>query len=57
MFTLCCLFDKKLELRCVVSFLLEIKFGYAQISVPKIGMPMSKTTCINLRGVMLNLDK
>ena len=57
MFTLCCLFDKKLELRCVVSFLLEIKFGYAQISVPKIGMPMSKTTCINLWGVMLNLDK
>ena len=39
---------KKLELRLmVVSVLLEIKFGHAQISVPKIGIPMSKNACIN----------
>ena len=31
----------------VVSVLLKIKFGHAQISVPKIGIPMSKTACIN----------
>ena len=35
---------KKLELHLIiVSVLLEIKFGHAQISVPKIGLPMSKT--------------
>ena len=39
---------KKLELcLMVVSVLLKIKFGHAQISVPKISIPMSKTTCIN----------
>ena len=39
---------KKLELRLmIVSVLHEIKFGHAQISVPKIGIPMSKTACIN----------
>ena len=39
---------KKLELRSmIVSVLLEIKFGHAQISVPKIGLLMSKTACIN----------
>ena len=27
----------------VVSVLLKIKFGHAQIIVPKIGMPISKT--------------
>ena len=31
----------------VVSILLKIKFGHTQISVPKIGIPMSKTGCIN----------
>ena len=31
----------------VVSVLLRIKFGHAQISVPKIGIPMSKTASIN----------
>ena len=47
MFTLC-LFDKKLELRLMVlSALLKIKFGYAKISEPKIGMTMLKTDCIN----------
>ena len=39
---------KKLELHSmIVSVLLEIKFGHAQISVPKIGLPMSKAACIN----------
>ena len=39
---------KKLELRLtIVPVLLEIKFGHAQISVPKIGIPMLKTACIN----------
>ena len=49
MFILCCWFDKKkLELRLmVVLVLLKMKFGHAQISVPKIGIPMSKTACIN----------
>ena len=31
----------------VVSVLLKIKFGHTQISVPKIGIPMLKTACIN----------
>ena len=39
---------KKLELcSTVVSILLKISFGHAQISVPKIGVLMSKTVCIN----------
>ena len=39
---------KKLELRLmIVSVLHEIKFGHAQISVPKIGITMSETACIN----------
>ena len=39
---------KKLELRfTVVSVLLKIKFGHAQISVPKTSIPMSETACIN----------
>ena len=39
---------KKLELHLMVaSVVLKIKFGPAQISVPKIGTPMSKTACIN----------
>ena len=39
---------KKLELcLMVVSALSKIKFGHAQINVPKIGIPMSKTACIN----------
>ena len=48
MFTLIADLIKKLELRLmIVSVLHEIKFGHAQISVPKIGIPMSKTACIN----------
>ena len=31
----------------VVLVLLKIKFGHIQISVPKIGISMSKTACIN----------
>ena len=31
----------------VASVVIKIKFGPAQISVPKIGTPMSKTACIN----------
>ena len=31
----------------VVSVLLKVKFWHGQISVPKIGIPMSKTACIN----------
>ena len=31
----------------VVSVLLKIKFGHAQISEPKIGIPMLKTACIH----------
>ena len=31
----------------VVSGLLKIKLGHAQISVSKIGIPMSETACIN----------
>ena len=39
---------KKLEFcLMVVLVLLKIKFGHAQISVPKIGIPMLKTVCIN----------
>ena len=39
---------KKLELRLIVlSVLLKIKIGHAQINVPKIGKPMSKTAFIN----------
>ena len=39
---------KKLELRLMeASVLLKIKFGHTQISVPKIGIPMRKTACIN----------
>ena len=39
---------KKLELRLMIASVLhEIKFGHAEISVPKIGIPMSKTVCIN----------
>ena len=39
---------KKLEM-CfiVVSVILTIEFGHTQISVPKIGIPMSETACIN----------
>ena len=39
---------KKLELcLMVVSDLLKIESGHTQISEPKIGIPMSKTACIN----------
>ena len=41
---------KKLETRLmVVSIFLKIKFRHAQISVPQIGISMSKTACINPR--------
>ena len=30
----------------IVTVLLKIKFGHVQISVPKIGISMSKTACI-----------
>ena len=43
-------FMKRLELcLMVVSVLLKTKFVSTQISVPKIGIPMSKTACINPR--------
>ena len=43
-------FMKRLELcLMVVSVLLKTKFVSTQISVPKIGKPMSKTACINPR--------
>ena len=39
---------KKLEMNLmVVSVLLEIKFGHAQLSLPKIGIRMLKAACIN----------
>ena len=42
------LFDQKMKLRLViVSVLLKIKFRHTQIIVPKIGVPMLKTACIN----------
>ena len=31
----------------LLLFLIRIKFGHAQISVPKIGVPISKIACIN----------
>ena len=41
---------KTLEMRLmVVSVFLKIKFRHAQISLPKIGIPMSKSACINPR--------
>ena len=44
MFTLCRWFDKKLELCLMaISVLLKTKSGQAQISMPKIFTPMSKT--------------
>ena len=46
---LCCYLIKKLELGLmVVRVLLKINFRHAQISVPKIGIPMFKTVCMNL---------
>ena len=49
MFRLCYWFDQKTGIVCstVVSILLKIRFGHARISVPKIGIPMSKAACIN----------
>ena len=42
------LFDQKMKLRLmIVSVLLKIKFRHTQIIVPKIGIPMLKTACIN----------
>ena len=43
---------KNLELSLTaVSVLLKISFGKGQIIVPKIGMLISKTACINLMHV------
>ena len=40
---------KKLELRLMlVSVLLKINFGQAQVCVSRIGIPMLKIACINL---------
>ena len=39
----------------VVSVLLKIKFGHAQIILPDIGIPMSKTACINPCLVLFKL--
>ena len=39
----------------LVSVLLKYKFGQAQISVPKIGIWMSKTACLNPCEVELEL--
>ena len=48
MFKLFCWLDQKTgNVFTVVSVLLKIRFGQAQIIVPKIGIPMSKTACIN----------
>ena len=48
---------KKLELcLTVVSVLLKIRFGHAQISVPKIGIPMLKTACIGLLVILIQSD-
>ena len=43
----CCWFNKKLELHLIAVSILKITFGLAKIKVPKIGIPMSKTACIN----------
>ena len=32
----------------IVSILLKIRFGHAQISLPKIGIQMAKAACINI---------
>ena len=37
----------------LVSVLLKIKFGHAQICVPKIGIPMLKIACVNLWSKVL----
>ena len=38
----------KHELHCFVIFTLPmIKFGHTQMRMPKIGVPVLKTTCIN----------
>ena len=48
---------KKLEL-CIttVSVLLKIRFGHAQISVPKIGTPKLKTACISPLVILIQSD-
>ena len=48
MFRLHCWFDQKPGTVPICSFTFtKIRFGHAQISVPKIGIQMSKTACIN----------
>ena len=49
MFILCYWFDQKAGIffYWLLLFLIRIKFGHTQVSVPKICMPMSKTACIN----------
>ena len=47
MFRLRYWFDRKTGIAFNYSFNFTIRFGHSQISVPKIGIPMSKTACIN----------
>ena len=47
MFTLCYWFDQKTGNAFNGSFCFKIKFRQAQISVPKMGILMLKTVCIN----------
>ena len=56
MFALCYWFDQKtgttfydLVHLFMILVLLKIEFQHVQISVPKIGIPMLKTACINPR--------
>ena len=41
----------------VVSDLLKIESGHTQISGPKIGIPMSKTACINPWNITRKLQE
>ena len=46
---------KKLELcLTVISVLLQIRFGHAQISVPKIGISISKIGILMLKTAFIN---
>ena len=47
MYSYCYCYDKKLEYLLIVLILLEVKFQYTQINVPRIDILMSKTACIN----------
>ena len=50
MFMLCYWFDQKTRIAyLVVIILFKVEFGHAQISLPKIVTPISKTACIKPR--------